>query len=404
MPSQKNSAPKWAMRFILAGVMGWIGYHSILQSAALVLPSSQIEKAYQLAPNNGRLAGQLSQSLYNPEADKAEQRLAVAIAHDAISKEPTAVEAIATLAADALINGDRTAGERWLAYSHQLSRRELRTQLMAIELAVARDNIAQALHHYDIALRTKNSAPALLFPVLTAALPDENIRIQLIKILAAQPDWGRSFIDEAARKADDPRIAGSFFQQLQKTGVPISEAANQTIMHRLLATKYYDEAWVYYSILRPGSDRRHSRDPNFQIVLDRPNSFDWVASNRLGISTVILADPENGLFDFSVSMGHGGRLLQQLQMLPAGDYILEGRSSGIEQPARSRPYWLLQCQDGGEIARVEIGNSSEENGRFQAYLHVPTNCPVQMLVLVARSSDAIGGVSGQIYRASIRPR
>lgn len=128
-----------------------------------------------------------------------------------------------------------------------------------------------------------------------------------------------------------------------------------------------------------------------------------MAVNGLGVSTAILPEAQSGLFDFTVSMGSGGTLLQQLQMLPAGNYVLEGHSIGIEQPARSRPYWTLRCQTGSEIGRVELPNSSQAGGRFQGAIRVPANCPVQVLALVARSTDDIGGVSGQIDRILIRP-
>src|SRR3546814_18551951 len=90
-------------------------------------------------------------------------------------------------------------------------------------------------------------------------------------------------------------------------------------------------------------------------------------------------------------------------MLPAGDYVLEGHSIGIEQPARSRPYWIVRCQTGGEIGRVELPNSSQAGGRFQGAIRVPADCPVQLLALVARSTDDLGGVSGQIDRIPIHP-
>src|SRR3546814_15746228 len=102
-------------------------------------------------------------------------------------------------------------------------------------------------------------------------------------------------------------------------------------------------------------------------------------------------------------MGNGGPLLQQLQMLPAGDYVLEGHSIGIEQPARSRPYWIVRCQTGGEIGRVELPNSSQAGGRFQGAIRVPADRPVPMLALVARPPDDLGGVSGQIHRNTLRP-
>ena len=400
---QRRSPLEWGVRLVLAGAVGWIGYLSVMQSVALVLPDSRIEEAHALAPDNGRIAGRLSQTLYRPDASEADRARAVTIAHDALQHDPTAVEAVATLAADAFARGEQTEGERLLTYSQKLSRRDLRTQLMAIELAVAQGNIPGALRHYDIALRTKKNAPELLFPVLTSALPDPAIRTELVKTLGGQPNWSAGFINHAARSEVDPAASAAFFRALQARRVPVPDAAGVAIINRLLAAQLFDDAWAYYAAAHPHSDRRQSRDPAFTNTVEARTVLDWTAVNSVGVSTAILPEERNGLFDFTVSMGNGGPLLQQLQMLPAGDYILEGHSIGIEQPARSRPYWIVRCQTGEEIGRVELPNSSQAGGRFQGAIRVPANCPVQTLALVARSTDDIGGVSGQIDRIAIRP-
>jgi len=190
---------------------------------------------------------------------------------------------------------------------------------------------------------------------------------------------------------------------LQATRVPVPDASSVALINRLLAARLFDDAWAYYAAARPGSDRRQSRDPAFTSAIEARSAFDWIAVNGFGGSVAILPDVRNGLFDFTISMGNGGTLLQQLQMLPPGNYVLEGHSIGIEQPTRSRPYWTLRCESGGEIGRVELPNSSQADGRFQGSIRVPIDCPVQMLALVARSTDDIGGVSGQIDRITIRP-
>lgn len=400
---QRRSPLEWGVRLILAGIATWLGYLSVMQSVALVLPDSRIEEAYALAPNNGQIAGRLSQTLYHPNASDADRIRATAIARDALRHDPTAVEAFATLAADAFVRGDQAEGERLLAYAQTLSRRDLRTQLMAIELAVARDDIPEALKHYDIALRTKKDAPDLLYPVLTSALTDPTIRTELVKTLGKRPNWGTGFINHAARSDADPAASATFFRALQTARIPVPDGASVALINRLLAAKLFDDAWSYYATARSGNDRRQSRDPAFKSLIEARNAFDWIAINSIGISTAVLPDPANGLFDFTVSMGNGGPLLQQLQMLPPGDYVLEGHSIGIEQPARSRPYWVVRCQTGGEIARVDVPNSSKARGQFQGNVKIPADCPVQTLVLIARSSNEIGGVSGQIDRILIRP-
>jgi hypothetical protein len=400
---RRPSSFEWGVRLVLAGIVGWIGYLSVIQSVALSLPDNRIEVAYALVPDNGRIAGRLSQVFYRQAASDADQTRAAAVAREALRQDPTTVEAVATLAADAFTRGDQTEGERLLAYSQKLSRRDLSTQLMAIELAVAQGDISGALRHYDIALRTKTNAPDLLFPVLTSALTDAAIRAALVKTLVNKPRWGTSFIAHVARSNADPAASAAFFRNLQAARVPVPEASSVALIERLLAARLFDDAWGYYAAAHSGSDRRQSRDPAFTSAIAARSAFDWIAVNGVGVSVAILPDVRNGLFDFTISMGNGGTLLQQLQMLPPGNYVLEGHSIGIEQPTRSRPYWTLRCESGGEIGRMEMPNSSLADGRFQASIRVPTDCPVQMLALVARSTDDIGGVSGQIDLIAIRP-
>jgi len=400
---QNRARPNWVLRLGLAAVAGLLGYFSIMQSVALVLPDDRIEEAYAIAPGNGHVAARFSQQLSGPGASPADRVRAVAAAYEALQHDPTAVEAVATLGIEAMLKGDEARAERLLAYSQRISRRDLRTQLTAIELAVARDDVAGALHHYDVALRTKKDAPGLLFPVLTSALGDDAIRTSLVRTLRDQPIWGVDFVRYVARSDADPTAAAALFRALAAERFPVPGSASTALVNRLLTAGLFEDAWSYYAISRQGADRRRSRDPNFKSLLEAPSVFDWVAMDGTGLSTALVPDPANGLFDFTVSMGNGGVLLQQLQMLPQGDYVLEGRSSGIEQPAGSRPYWAVRCRSGQEIARIEMPNSSQDQGRFDGQVRIPANCPVQGLALVARSSDHIGGVTGQITQILLHP-
>lgn len=400
---QRRARPNWVARLALAAIAGLLGYFSVMQSVALVLPNSRIEEAYALAPGNGHVAARFSQQLSGPEASSADRERAAAAARKALQYDPTAVEAVATLGLEAMLKGDEARAERLLAYSQRMSRRDLRTQLTAIELAVARDDIAGALHHYDIALRTKKDAPGLLFPVLTSALGDDAIRTGLVRTLSDRPIWGLDFVRYVAKSDGDPVASASFFRALTAQRFPVPDSASSAVVNKLLMAGSFEDAWSYYAVSRPGADRRRSRDPNFKSLLEAPSVFDWVAMSGTGLSTALVPDPANGLFDFTVSMGNGGVLLQQLQMLLQGDYMLEGRSTGIEQPSGSRPYWTVRCRNGQEIARVDVPNSLQAKGRFEGQVRIPANCPVQILALVARSSDDSGGVTGQITQILLHP-
>lgn len=146
-----------------------------------------------------------------------------------------------------------------------------------------------------------------------------------------------------------------------------------------------------------------SRDPNFGATLKLPAAFDWIPIETTGISTSIQSAPEGGVFEFAAAPSVGGLLLQQVQMLPPGAYVLEGHSAEVDQPANTRPYWTLACRDGRELGRIELPNSTVTSGRFAGRFVVPADCPVQTLALNARASSAISGTTGKIDWALLQP-
>lgn len=403
-----RSRREWAFRLGLAAIAAWFGWNAATHSLATALRESAPERAHQLAPYNGRITAILSAKWILDPANPARQAEAERFAKQALLRDPTAVLAVVTLGLAADQRGDAAAARRLFTYSERLSRRDMTTQIWAIEDSVARNDIAGALRHYDIALRTTYNAPELLFPVLVNAIDDPTIRIQLTRTLAARPAWGPAFVDHVAVGGSNPRATASLFTSLNRAGLTVSESAQTALIGALAAKGDYDAAWSYYASVRPSADRRRSRDPRFTSTNDSPSQFDWQAMNDVGITTAIqrgddVSGHASGVFDFAAPANVGGQLLRQLQLLPAGRYVLTGRSAGIDQPEASRPYWALTCLDGRELGRVVVPTAARGDGRFGGRFIVPVDCPAQYLSLVARPSDAVSGVSGQIEEAALRP-
>jgi hypothetical protein len=399
----RRSPLEWGVRLIATGLVGWVGYLSLSQSLAVALSPRRIERAYDLAPGNGSIAALLSEKLSGPEGTLADRDRATRLARTALKNDPTAVKAVATLGMNAAIRGDHASAKRLFSYSQTLSRRDLRTQLWAIENAVASGDVAGALRHYDIALRTKKDAPHLLYPVLAGALADPQVQSELVDTLVRKPLWASSFVDYAAAGNSDPKAAAIVLQKLHRARFPVSEFASNSVISALLADKQYGAAWSLYSAVRPGAEIRKSRDARFAALIQNPSPFDWVPTSEAGISAVIQPGPHGGIFDFAAPPSVGGTLLRQLQMLPVGEYVLQGHSTGIEQPSGSRPYWTLSCHGGRELGRLEVPNSSQSGGQFTGYFTVPVGCPVQILAFNARPSSEITGATGQIDQVLLAP-
>lgn len=399
----RRSATEWAVRGALAVIAAGLGTVSVAHSLAYMIRGSDPGRAHALAPWDGRITALLSEQLSGPGASATDRNRADDLARLALRQDPTAVPAVATLGVDAQVRGDTAGARRIFAYSETLSRRDLRTRLWAIEDAVARNDIPGVLRNYDIALRTSRIAPDLLFPVLASAIGDEEIRQELVATMARRPMWNDQFLGFVAGNGSDARATASLFEALHRRRIMLPQGAAPALISRLLAEQHLDDAWRFYAAMTPGVDRRIARDPDFTANPASPTPFDWQPVIDSGVSATIQRGEKGGIFDFAVPPNLGGPVLRQAQLLPPGDYAIEGSSIGIEQADAALPYWTLICPDGREQGRVVVPNSVQAKGRFAGRFTVPAGCPVQQLQLVARPSDALSGVTGQVDDVRLRP-
>jgi len=402
--STRRSATEWGIRSALAMAAAGLGGISVAHSLGLALSAGDPARAHTLAPWDGQITARLSQQRLADDAGAQARVATEQLARRALNQDPTAVASVATLGLAAQMRDNTAGARRLMDYAQRLSRRNLQAQLWAVEGAVARGDIPGALRHYDIALRTSTTAPNLLFPVLASAISDPAIQSNLVPVLARQPIWGPGFVTYVASSGTDPRATASLFTKLHRFHVPIAAEATSVVITSLVAASAMDEAWRYYAAVRPGAERSASRDPRFTAELSTPSAFDWTAVSDGSVSASIERGVAGGRLDFSAAPGASSVVLQQMQMLPAGAYRLEGHGSGIEQPEQSRPYWVLTCRNGRELGRIPIPNLSQNAGVFAGRFDVPVQgCPVQTLSLMVRPSDEVSGVAGQIDRIQLAP-
>lgn len=394
---------EWFGRSALAVGLLALGFLSTSSSIAHVVAKVDPAQANALAPGNGRILAKYAEDVFTRTLSTDPNSLSGNLARRALQADPTAVEALTVLGFQAELRGNTSASDRIFSYSVALSRRELRPQIWAIERAVTEGDIAGALRSYDIALRTSKDAPQDLYPILAAALSEPRIRSELLDILASHPVWEESFIAYAANSGIEPEGAISFFKEGREIGLKVTDDLRVSLVNALISQNRLDSAWTYYRSFRNVARRDRSRDPEFALKDENRALFDWRAGESTRLSVAILRQGKGGRLDFSVPPSVGGVLVSQAQLLPAGAYRLEGQSAGLDQPDHSKPYWTLICHDGRELGRIPLQNSKADGGRFTGRFTVPQGCGMQTLSLVARPSDDISGVAGQISMAQLVP-
>ena len=399
-PGTRISATQWGMRGALAALALLAGYTSVKATLAQVAVKGNPALAHRLSPGNAQVASQFAWQMSGQQATPANRIAADRLAKQALIADPTAVSAVATLGLNAHLRGDADNARRLFAYSERLSRRNLATQVWLVENAARRGDVTGTLHHFDVALRTSLVAPDVLYPVLAQTMAAPGIRTEMTRTLADHPGWGDSFLRYVAANSKDPRPIAALFTELRQSNVPVPDDAGVNLINALITHGFAQEAWAFYTTGHPHSDPRFSRDPGFTGNADTASLFDWTPINDGGIASSL----QPGAFEYQVSASLAGPVLQQWQMLPPGQYRIEGRSRGIEQQPTALPYWSLTCDDGRELGRVTVPNSAQNDGHFSGQFMVPGDCPVQKLTLVTQSSDAVGGSSGQFDRVQIVPQ
>lgn len=398
-----RSSREWLQRGALALGLAILGYLGFVGSLAQVVAKADPASAHAMAPSDGVILAEFAQDAFTREMTSEPNSAPADLARRALLADPTATEALTVLGFQAQLRGETAKTDQIFLYSTALSRRELRPRVWAIEEAVERGDIASALRSYDIALRTSNDAATILFPTLVKALSEPRIQAALLPILATDPVWTEDFVAFAANSGTEPEGTIALLRKGRTIGLEAPDNVRASLVDTLMAQNKPSEAWNYYRTFRSADRRDQSRDPQFSLDVPVRTIFDWQVGRDPRLSAAILREGDKGLLDFSVPPSAGGELVSQLQLLPPGTYRIEGRSRGVNQPERSQPYWALTCQGGSELGRVPLTNSDQNGGRFTGRFTVPSGCGVQTLALIARPTDDIMGVSGQIESAQLVP-
>lgn len=392
----RRSPMEWGLRLSVALVAAFLGYLSVTQTLSSMLRNQAPDSAWRLAPGDGRSTAAYARSLALKNSTADERALSDRLGRQALREDATAVAAATALAINAQVQGNVASARRLMRYAHSLSRRELQVELWLIEDSVGRGDIAEALRHYDIALRTSRPAAELLYPVLAQAIAEPSVRRELVRTLSARPAWADSFTDYASTMGSNPQATAVLLSELTRSGVHVSEGASAATIGGLIAQGHVNEAWALYTSLYRFARRDNVRNGRFSTRTLFPSPFDWTTVDQPGVATDLQFDGKGGVFEFSVPANTGGILLKQVQLLPAGRYRLAGHGLGLEYTRDAQPYWQLTCASGLTVGNVDVppGETSSFNGEIV----VPDGCAQQTLTFVARPSTKIEGVSGRIDR------
>lgn len=228
--------------------------------------------------------------------------------------------------------------------AERVTRRDLATQLFLIEDAVRRNNIGEALKHYDAALRGTPSSSEILFPILSTAINDPDIRGAMAQYLTSGTPWFQEFIGYAATMDKSaPAVADLLLQIDMKKAPEQIGVVGPLLLARLVEQKQFDRARRLFGKL-PGADRsvieraewsKSSTDDRFGVMA-------WQAAVAPSLSANFNRRADTPELSVFVGSDGSGVALAKLLYLPPGPYALY-QSNMVQQFGHTEIRWQLKC-------------------------------------------------------------
>lgn len=309
------------------------------------------------------------------------------------------------------IDGSKAKSARWMQMAERQSRRETGTQLWLIEEAAQANDIQKALYHYNIALRTKPDVQTVLFPRLTAAIDDTDVRLALLPYIRQENAWTKMFLNYAITYSKNlPAVVDLM---IDSGGLPDKQANHEQLvilLGQLVDAGYFNDAKRLY-LSMAGAKMQHLSSTAFA-------QSDLVA--RFGpLGWQFMDDTEAG-GGFSGGASSGGASSKAMEMsvfanaastrpavrkllfLKPGSYNFAAKLSSIVQDQGGFLRWQMRCmrESGGSV----IWSIDSAAKSVSSTIAVPGDCPVQFLDLIVSGGQGQAGLEATLTSISITPR
>jgi hypothetical protein len=211
-----------------------------------------------------------------------------------------------------------------------------------------RKDYAAALYFVDALLRTRSQVMERVLPVLASMVETPQARGELVKALAGNPPWRRSFLSALPRAVSDARSPLVVLLALRSAANPPAAADIRDYVSLLVQHKFYELAYYTWLQFLP-PEGLASAGLLFNGGFELPPSglpFDWVLHAGTGATVDIVQRPDDaGQRALYLELGPGrvefGGVAQTLLLAP-GSYRLTGRYRG-EINGRRGLVWRVVC-------------------------------------------------------------
>lgn len=369
-----------------------------------VMRGSDPEAALAWNADDSRSLDALADKRLGESPSEADFAAVDRIARRALAESPLQSRALRLLGRVAELQKDepraqallRLAADRWLY--------DLDAQLRVINADLAAGDVADALPHIDITLRSRPAIRAEVVSGLVplALAPDIG---PLAKLLSENPPWRAEFLKAVSRGAE-PMQPLRLYSALAETAAPPTDEELGYLLGALVKAKRFREAYLVWVKFLP-KERLATLGNVYNGAFEFPTSnlpFDWSFTPIAGAETSVEGrpdDPTNRALHVELN---GRRIpyhnVAQWMLLPPGTYELKASGMADQLQNERGFWWTVSCADGTQLGTSDRIRGTTGWTPLKAEFAVPATdaCVAQRLQLnLAYRAALEEEVSGDVW-------
>ena len=278
-----------------------------------------------------------------------------------------------------------------MALSDRVSKRDAVTQLWLIERAVHKNDVAGALAHYHAVMSVSPRARPMLFPILTVAISNGEIRAGLAPYIARPTNWAVDLLGAATNDGDPRNVALLVLPIASRLREDSFQVTNTLLVSRLARDGNIALAQQFVKAVWPDLDASALTD--FAVTpatTDRRlGALAWTFNTANGVAA---APSGNGAIEINVDPLVRETAATRVVPVEGGrpyEFIERVRHPD-DSPAVS-VLWRASCMLPAGKPQIwqYVPRSSDGDGRDRARIEVPEGCNALEFVL------SVSGPEGQ---------
>ncbi|MBA2919777.1 hypothetical protein GON01_08735 [Sphingomonas sp. MAH-20] len=388
----KASKARIAWGIALGGLTAFAAYEAFASAFTNVTHRVRPELALLLSPDDPIALATIGETqLLSGKAIRHPDRLANLGKRSIkqLAVNPIALSLIGYSRSDA----DYRAGRSAMELADRMNRANLPVHLWLIEAAVARNDAAEALRHYDVAMRTSRSARQILSPVLTSALEDKALWPPFLSIARERPEWLPDFLRFAVRNSAKPAVFAELIEASGGvSGSAVSAAVSSELLKRLADQGAIGPALRLYASL-PDADPKTPKSLSFEIADIDPRyaPLTWVTYNTPIMGSGFLRGASESENELHVNFYEPGnaQAAAKLIVVPAGTYRVRARQYLAEGSSGGRLTWEVMCQTGAQqkILWSKRLDLTPHPAQLDELIALPAGCDAFLVRIVGKTDQ-----------------